>query len=823
MHRIIYASDSSSYREFPLGIVVPEGVEDLRTIVRYAGEHGIPLVPRGAGTSLAGQVVGDGLVVDLRKFDKILGLDTDARTVRVEPGVIRDSLNDWLAPHGLLFGPETSTTNRAVIGGMVGNNSCGMHSLIWGSTRDHLVSCKAMLADGSEVVFEALSPEAFHAKRQLPTLEGRVYDDLYRRLSDPATRREIEAGFPKPEIHRRNNGYAVDLLLRSNVFTPGGPDFNLCKLVCGSEGTLCLVTEATLHLVPKLSPVIGLVTMHFNDSIESMRATLVALKHKPTACELIGDFHVQQALANNKVNPNNLVGQCSQWIQGEPQTVIVVEFAGDSREEVESRANAMVAEIKSLGMGYAWPLWFGAAADKIWTLRRALGGINSSRPGDVKSFDLIEDCAIDPQDLPEYVTQLEGMLSRAGVQFTQSAHVGAGELHTIVFLNPKTREGRRLYRWILDNVASLVKSFRGSLSGEHGDGRMRAEFLPKMIGDANYRLCCDVKDLFDGANIFNPGKIVARATDGHVVALFAGVADAGDRDLLRLEPRPRRRARRGTVQRHRRVQEGQQRADVPELHGHPRGERLDPGARQRAARVPDPLDQGEPLRPPGDQGRPRPVPVLQGLQERVPCRRRHGEAEGGVSAALARRPPGASAHPGDRELCVADAVDHPVRPGLQLLGWQSADRGRHQVGARLRAGALDPEAVPRHAGGLVPEEPCQRAGRERPPRAPLLRRVHRRQRRRGRDGCGDAARGARLRGAAGAARRVWQGDDLAGVSQKGEAARRGQRRLPAREGQRRRAAGRHRALGHLLLQGRISRTSCHPNCGKWHARWPAAA
>ena len=508
MHRIIYASDSSSYREFPLGIVVPEGVEDLRTIVRYAGEHGIPLVPRGAGTSLAGQVVGDGLVVDLRKFDKILGLDTEARTVRVEPGVIRDSLNDWLAPHGLLFGPETSTTNRAVIGGMVGNNSCGMHSLIWGSTRDHLVSCKAILADGSDVVFEALSPEAFHAKRQLPTLEGRVYDDLYRRLSDPATRREIEAGFPKPEIHRRNNGYAVDLLLRSNVFTPGGPDFNLCKLVCGSEGTLCLVTEATLHLVPKLPPVIGLVTMHFNDSIESMRATLVALKHKPTACELIGDFHVQQALANNKVNPNNLVGQCSQWIQGEPQTVIVVEFAGDSREEVESRANAMVAEIKSLGMGYAWPLWFGAAADKIWTLRRALGGINSSRPGDVKSFDLIEDCAIDPQDLPEYVTQLEGMLSRAGVQFTQSAHVGAGELHTIVFLNPKTREGRRLYRWILDNVASLVKSFRGSLSGEHGDGRMRAEFLPKMIGEANYRLCCDVKDLFDGANIFNPGKIV---------------------------------------------------------------------------------------------------------------------------------------------------------------------------------------------------------------------------------------------------------------------------------------------------------------------------
>ena len=508
MHRVIYASDSSSYRELPLGIVVPEGIEDLRTIVRYAAEHRLPLIPRGAGTSLAGQVVGDGLVVDLRKFDKILGLDTDARTVRVEPGVIRDSLNDWLAPHGLLFGPETSTTNRAVIGGMIGNNACGMHSLIWGSTRDHLVSCKAILADGSDVVFEALSPEAFHAKCKMPTLEGRIYADLYRWLSDPATRREIEAGFPKPALTRRNNGYAVDLLLRSNVFTPGGPDFNLCKLVCGSEGTLCLVTEATLHLVPKLPPVVGLVTMHFSDPIESIKATLVALKHKPTACELIGEFHIRQVLANNRSTPNNLVGQYSHWIQGEPRSVLVVEFAAGLREEVETRAIAMVQEVKHLGMGYAWPLWFGEDGDKIWALRRALGGVQSSTSGDLKPIDLIEDCAIDVNDLPEYVTQLEAMLTRAGIRFTQSAHAGAGELHTVIFLNLKTSEGRRLYRWVLDAVAGLVKSFRGSLSGEHGDGRMRAEFLPKMIGDANYRLCCDVKDAFDGANIFNPGKIV---------------------------------------------------------------------------------------------------------------------------------------------------------------------------------------------------------------------------------------------------------------------------------------------------------------------------
>ncbi len=508
MHRVIYASDASAYREFPMGIVVPAAIEDLRAIVSHAAQHRIPIVPRGAGTSVAGQVVGNGLVVDMRAFDRILAFDADARTVRVEPGVIRSRLNDWLAPHGLLFGPETSTTDRAVIGGMIGNNACGMHSLVWGSTRDHLVSCKAILADGSDVVFEALTPDAFHAKRRLPTLEGRIYEGLYRRLSDPAVRREIEAEFPKRKIHRRNHGYALDLLARSNVFTPDGPDFNMCSLVCGSEGTLCLVTEASLGLVPLLPPIVGLVTMHFANTIQSLTAALVALKHKPTACELIGDFHIQQVLANNKTNPNNVVGQCSRWIQGEPQSVLVVEFAAGTREEVEARTAAMVEEVKGLGMGYAWPLWFGYDADKIWALRRALTGIQSSRPGDVKPFDLIEDCALDVNDLPEYVDRLESMLTRAGVPFTQSGHVGAGELHTVVFLNPKTEEGRRRYRSILEDVAGLVKSFRGSLSGEHGDGRMRAEFLPKMIGEANYRLCCDVKDLFDAGNILNPGKIV---------------------------------------------------------------------------------------------------------------------------------------------------------------------------------------------------------------------------------------------------------------------------------------------------------------------------
>lgn len=506
--RTIYATDASAYREFPAGVVKPASRDDLATIVRFAADHGIPLIPRGAGTSLAGQVVGNGLVVDMSRFDRVLGFDADAQQVTVEPGIIRNSLNDWLAPHRLLFGPETSTANRALIGGMIGNNSCGAHSLVWGSTRDHLVSCRAILSDGSEALFRALSAEEFHQKRRQPGLEGLIYQTLYQELADPEARQALAEDYPRPSIHRRNHGYALDLLARSNVFTLGGPEFNMCTLIAGSEGTLCLVTEATLNLVPLPPPVTGCVTLHFDDSIEALNATLIALRYHPTSCELIGDFHARQALEFQRTNPYSTVAQNSRWIVGAPRTIIVVELAGETRAEVEARAAAMVADLKSRDMGYAWPLWFGEDVDRIWAMRRALGGINNARPGDLKACELIEDCALDVADQPDYVRQLEGILDRAGVEFVHSAHAGDGELHTIVFLNLKTRDGVRLFRSLLDQVATLVKRFRGSLSGEHGDGRMRAEFLPKMIGERNYDLCCRIKAAFDPDNLFNPGKIV---------------------------------------------------------------------------------------------------------------------------------------------------------------------------------------------------------------------------------------------------------------------------------------------------------------------------
>jgi len=508
LHRIVYATDSSAYREFPAGVVVPAGVEDLRKIVTAAARRGVPLITRGAGTSLAGQVVGGGVVIDMRRFDKILALDAETHRVTVQPGVIRNVLNAWLAPHGLQFGPETSTANRAVIGGMIGNNSCGAHSLVWGSTRDHLVSCRVLLADGTETEFKALTPEDFHRKRKDPGLEGQIYETLFRTLSDKTTRDAIVAEYPKPSITRRNHGYALDLLLRSNVFTPGGPDFNMCSLIAGSEGTLCLVTEATLNLVPVPPPVTGCVTVHLLDTIEAMRATLIALRHNPMSCELIGDFAVRQIIENNKTNKHNMIALSSQWIEGRPKAIIVVEFSEATREAVEARAARMVADLKAQAMGYAWPLWFGEDVDRIWALRRSLGGVLSSRPSDIKPFDLIEDCAVDVDDQPEYVQRLEEILNRAGVEFTHAAHAGHGELHTTVFLNPKTSEGIRQFRAILEQVSGLVKGFRGSLSGEHGDGRLRSEFLPRMIGPVGFAACRAVKQAFDGQGILNPHKII---------------------------------------------------------------------------------------------------------------------------------------------------------------------------------------------------------------------------------------------------------------------------------------------------------------------------
>jgi FAD/FMN-containing dehydrogenase/Fe-S oxidoreductase len=505
--RTLYATDASAYRELPLAVAIPASVEDLRALIRFAAEHRTSLIPRTAGTSLAGQVVGGGIVVDVsRHFNRILSVDASARRVRVQPGVIRDDLNLHLRPYGLFFAPETSTANRAMIGGMVGNNSCGSNSVVYGSAREHLVAARALLSDGSEVEFGPLDRAAFEQKcagRGVSgDLEKKLYAGIRDMLSDPGNRKQIEEGYPKKNIPRRNTGYALDLLMDAVPFNGTDKPFNFCTLLAGSEGTLAFLTELELNLEPLPPPAKLLVCAHFSSVIESLEANLIAIRYQPHASELIDHFILECTKNNIEQRKNRF------FIEGEPGAILVIDLSRDTREEALSAAGAMIAEMKKAGLGYHYPVLEGDDTGKIWNLRKAGLGLLSNMPGDDKPVPVIEDTAVDVQELPAYIREFNEILGRYGLQSVHYAHAGSGEIHLRPILNLKTAEGTRMFRTIAEDIAALVKKYKGSLSGEHGDGRLRGEFIPFMLGPENYALIRAVKETWDPGHIFNPGKIV---------------------------------------------------------------------------------------------------------------------------------------------------------------------------------------------------------------------------------------------------------------------------------------------------------------------------
>lgn len=503
--RRLYATDASAYREIPIAVAFPRGEDDIRKLIRFAIDHKTSLIPRAAGTSLAGQVVGAGIVVDISKhFTRILEVNTDEGWVLVQPGIVRDDLNQYLKPHGYYFAPETSTANRAMIGGMIGNNSCGSNSVVYGSTREHLLEVDVFLADGSKVQFGALTDEQFRQKLSADhrSLEGKIYQHIFRTLSDPQNLAEIEREFPKRSIHRRNTGYAIDMLARMQPFDVEGAPFNFCSLIAGSEGTLAFITAARLRLTPLEPPYKRLVCIHCNSIDESLRANLVALKHRPSAVELM-DHYVFEATKRN-------IGQVENrfFIQGDPMAILVAELTRDSDARVEADAKALIADLQSHNLGYSWPVVGGDDIKKVWNLRKAGLGLLSNVPGDPKPVPVIEDTAVDVNDLPAYIAEVGEVLKRRGLYSVHYAHAGSGELHLRPIINLKTSEGVSLFRTIAQDTATLVKKYRGSLSGEHGDGRLRGEFIPLMIGSHNYNLLRELKYTWDPQNIFNPGKIV---------------------------------------------------------------------------------------------------------------------------------------------------------------------------------------------------------------------------------------------------------------------------------------------------------------------------
>jgi len=518
--RILYATDASAYRELPVGVVFPKDKTEFQKLVQLADLHGFSLIPRAAGTSLAGQVVGNGLVVDVSKyFTQILELNIEEKWIRVQPGVVRDDLNRYLKSYGLFFGPETSTANRAMLGGMVGNNSCGSNSVVYGSTREHLLETEMVLSDGSCANFKNYELEMMNDDLEAnssfiihhSSLESSLYHQTFKWLSNPEIADEIRAQFPKASITRRNTGYAVDMLLDQKPFSPNGPDFNFCALLAGSEGTLGMFTEFKLNLVDLPPPNIGLLCIHCQSIDESLRANLVALEFQISASELI-DHYVLECTKNN---PGQLQNRF--FVQGDPTAILVVEFARNSIEEVEAEVERLIKRLKEENLGYFFPLVTGADTSRIWALRKAGLGLLSNMPGDPKPVAVIEDTAVDVRDLPAYIREFNEILGRRDLFAVHYAHAGTGELHLRPIIDLKTQDGHKMFRQIATDIAHLVKKYDGSLSGEHGDGRLRGEFIPLMVGEKNYQLFRQIKALWDPKEIFNPGKIVDTAPmDSHL-------------------------------------------------------------------------------------------------------------------------------------------------------------------------------------------------------------------------------------------------------------------------------------------------------------------
>lgn len=501
--RILYATDASAYREKPLAVAIPYSTDDIKKLIAFASSNGTSLIPRTAGTSLAGQVVGNGIIVDVsKKFTKIIELNEQEHWVRVQPGVIRDELNMFLKPYNLFFGPETSTANRAMIGGMVGNNSCGSNSVIYRSTREHLLEVKVLLSDGSETIFKAINIDEFHKKCEGDSLEASIYKTTRSLLSDYHTQEEIRNEFPKKTVERRNTGYAVDILLNTAPFSAGTEDFNFCKLIAGSEGTLAFITEIKLNVVPLPPKGTGLLCIHFNSIDDALRANVIALKYHPRASELI-DHYILECTKDNIEQSRNRF-----FVKGDPAAILVVELTASTHEGIVQMAQECETEMRNAGLGYYFPLLFGEDTKKIWSLRKAGLGLLGNIPGDDKAVPVIEDTAVDTNDLPAYIREFNDILKKYNLHSVHYAHAGSGEIHLRPIINLKTPEGNQLFRTIAQEIATLVKKYNGSLSGEHGDGRLRGEFIKQMVGDKNYKLFRTIKYTWDPKNIFNPNKIV---------------------------------------------------------------------------------------------------------------------------------------------------------------------------------------------------------------------------------------------------------------------------------------------------------------------------
>jgi len=502
--KVIYATDASVYKRTPLAVCIPLNKSDLKKLLAFANLHQCGLIPRAAGTSLAGQCVGDGIVVDLSKhFTKIGDFDPAQKIIEVEPGVIRDDLNRFLKPHGLFFGPNTATANRCMIGGMVGNNSSGTTSIKYGVTRDKIKAMEVILADGSRLRLEDLTKDQFQKKCALDDQEGELYRKIYDALHDQEVQDEINLQFPKESIHRRNTGYAVDELIKSEVFSKtNSANFNLSKLLAGSEGTLAFTTKITLRL-DLLPPVHNLmIAAHFKTIKDCLNSVSFLMEHDLYTCEMM-DKTILDCTKNSIEQTKNRY-----FIEGDPKAILMLELRSEDESQLKNQEFALLETLKTNTNAYANVSLYNDDIRKASELRNAGLGLLGNIVGDKKAVACIEDTAVALPDLANYISEFTDIMKSFKQDAVYYAHAGAGELHLRPILNLKQSADVVLFKKITDAVAALVKKYKGSMSGEHGDGIVRASYIPFMIGPKNYALLKSIKQIFDPNGILNPGKII---------------------------------------------------------------------------------------------------------------------------------------------------------------------------------------------------------------------------------------------------------------------------------------------------------------------------
>lgn len=515
--RGVYATDASLFQVVPRCVVVPRDADDAVAAISLAGRFRVPITARGGGTSLSGQTFGPGMVLDVSKYmDQILEVNAEERWARVGPGVIRDQLNRAIAAQGLHFAPDPATGSRATIGGMVGNNTCGTRSVVYGKTIDHVISCRVALADGTVCDFEPVDDAEWQARaagRDATPREAEIYRGVGALIE--RHREEILRRYPK--VLRRVSGYNLDEFVDGAGYTgPIGPraesnrghrTWNLANLIVGSEGTLAVLLEAKLRLMP-LPKATALCVVHFHDLDESLRSVDTMLEHQPTTVELLDATVMREAKVNEATR------HMAHFIEGDPQAVQIVEFFGDDAGQATDRAQRFTAAMQDQGIGYAWPVFVDAVGiHDVWETRKLGLGLISNVRGANKGRDFIEDACVPTEHLAEYIRKIQSLCDQQGVaRLSLYAHASVGVVHVVPSLDLHDPADVTKMEAIARQAFQWVMEYGGSWSGEHGDGQVRGEFLPQMFGEELYGAFVELKRLFDPLGLMNPGKVVAAQT-----------------------------------------------------------------------------------------------------------------------------------------------------------------------------------------------------------------------------------------------------------------------------------------------------------------------